>query len=66
MVLPVDLSEGIQNLIKQGTQPQVINNYNTQVQAIDEQSTAQFFYKNRDMVTGIVNNNINKGGTLRR
>lgn len=68
MVLPVDISEGLQNLIKQGGQPQqVINNItNNYIDAIDQQSIAQFFYKNRDHVVGIVQDNQRRGGTLRR
>ena len=70
MVLPVDISEGLQNLIKQGTQPQQVvnNNYNitNHIDTIDQQGVAQFFYKNRDHVVGVVSQNIDQGGILRR
>jgi DNA repair exonuclease SbcCD ATPase subunit len=68
MVLPPDISEGLQNLIRQGSQPQIVNNNitNNYIDAIDQQSVAQFFYKHRDQVVGIVQDNQRRGGTLRR
>jgi hypothetical protein len=68
MVLPVNISEGLQNLINQGSQPQIVNNYNTtnNLSAIDTQSGMEFLYNNRDTVVGLVGNNIKSGGTLRR
>ncbi len=68
MVLPVDISEGLQNLIRQGNQPQQVTNNvtNNYIDAIDQQSVAQFFYKNRDQVVGIVQDNQRRGGVLRQ
>lgn len=68
MVLPPDISEGLQNLIRQGSQPQIVNNNitNNYIDAIDQQSVAQFFYKNRDHVVGIIQDNQRRGGVLRQ
>jgi hypothetical protein len=68
MVLPRDISEGLQQMIRQGNQPQNVTNNitNNYIDAIDEQSVAQFFYKNRDQVVGIVNDNQRRGGVLRK
>ncbi|NLW48190.1 MAG: hypothetical protein GXY86_12765, partial [Firmicutes bacterium] len=68
MVLPPDISEGLQNLIKQGNQPQQVTNNvtNNYIDAIDQQSVAQFFYKNRDHVVGIVQDDKRRGGPSRR
>jgi len=68
MVLPPDISEGLQNLIKQGNQPQQVTNNvtNNYIDAIDQQSVAQFFYKNRDQVLGIYQDDQRRGGATRR
>ncbi len=67
MVLPQDISEGLQGMIRQGGQSQNITNNvtNNYIDAIDQQSVAQFFYKNRDQVVGIVQDNQRRGGVLR-
>lgn len=68
MVLPVDISEGLQNLIKQGNRPQVVNNNvtNNYIDAIDQQSFAQALYKNKDSVIGIYQDDYQRGGVTRR
>lgn len=68
MVLPPDISEGLQGLIKNGNQPQQVTNNvtNNYIDAIDQQSVAQFFYKNRDHVVGIVQDDKRRGGPSRR
>ncbi len=68
MVLPVDISEGLQQMIRQGSQPQNVTNNitNNYIDAIDEQGVAQFFYKYRDNVVGVVQDNQRRGGALRR
>lgn len=68
MVLPVDISEGLQRMIKQGEQPQkVVNNItNNYIDAIDQQSFAQALYKNKDSVIGIYQEDYQRGGVTRR